>query len=165
MMTNMCAHLDFTLCWMINSNIGTLNWSDIEHWLMLCRLNWVVCNSIWFFCTLVLYFCLLKWSFQVDRSIVVRREKELNAKVESAEAARNSIDNADSRIVELELQLQKSITEKNDLEIQMEEAIQDSGQIWYLLIFVVMRVMHLLMLVCKWCSLLQGGRTLKQSFV
>lgn len=67
-------------------------------------------------------------ALQVDRSIVVRREKELNAKVESAEAARNSIDNADSRIVELELQLQKSITEKNDLEIQMEEAIQDSGR-------------------------------------
>lgn len=67
-------------------------------------------------------------ALQNDRSIIIRREKELNAKVESADATRNSIDNADSRTEELELQLQKSITEKNDLEIQMEEAVQDSGR-------------------------------------
>ncbi|PON65184.1 Cdk-activating kinase assembly factor [Parasponia andersonii] len=67
-------------------------------------------------------------ALQVDRSLVVRREKELNAKVESADVARNAIDNADSRTEELELQLQKCIIEKNDLEVKMEEAIQDSGR-------------------------------------
>lgn len=85
-------------------------------------------------CILVLYYCLFKVYFQVDRSLVIRREKELNAKVESADVARNSIDNAESRIEELELQLQKCITEKNDLEIKMEEAAQDSGEIANLLI-------------------------------
>lgn len=71
----------------------------------------------------------LKAYFQVDRSLVIRREKELNAKIESADTTRNSIDNAESRIEELELQLQKCITEKNDLEIKMEEAVQDSGRL------------------------------------
>ena len=59
----------------------------------------------------------------------MRREKELNTKAESADAARNTIDNADSRIEELELQLQKCIIERNDIEIKMEEAIQDAGKI------------------------------------
>ncbi|XP_050217975.1 E3 ubiquitin-protein ligase BRE1-like 2 isoform X2 [Mercurialis annua] len=65
---------------------------------------------------------------QSDRSHVVRREKEVGAKVESADAARNAIDTSESRIEELELQLQKCIIEKNDLEIKMEEAMQDSGR-------------------------------------
>ncbi|XP_022754339.1 E3 ubiquitin-protein ligase BRE1-like 2 isoform X2 [Durio zibethinus] len=67
-------------------------------------------------------------TLQTDRFLVVRREKELNIKADSADAARNTIDNADSRIVELELQLQKCILERNDLEIKMEEAIQDGGR-------------------------------------
>lgn len=67
-------------------------------------------------------------SLQADRALVVRREKDLNVKVESADAIRNSIDNTDSRIEELELQLQKCIIEKNDFEINMEEAVQDSGR-------------------------------------
>ncbi|KAL6296029.1 hypothetical protein ACE6H2_004171 [Prunus campanulata] len=67
-------------------------------------------------------------SLQVDRALVVRREKDLNVKVESADAIRNSIDNTDSRIEELELQLQKCIIEKNDFEINMEEAVQDAGE-------------------------------------
>ncbi|CAB4267336.1 unnamed protein product [Prunus armeniaca] len=54
-------------------------------------------------------------SLQADRALVVRREKDLNVKVESADAIRNSIGNTDSRIEELELQLQKCIIEKNDL--------------------------------------------------
>ncbi|KAF8010452.1 hypothetical protein BT93_J1170 [Corymbia citriodora subsp. variegata] len=66
-------------------------------------------------------------SLQADRSFVIRREKELNAKLESAEAARNAID-TESRLGDLELQLQKCISEKNDLEIKMEEAVQDSGR-------------------------------------
>ncbi|KAF4356924.1 hypothetical protein G4B88_030286 [Cannabis sativa] len=66
--------------------------------------------------------------FQVGRSLVIRRDKELNAKVESADAARNAVEIADSRTEELELQLQKSINEKNDLEVKMEETIQDLGR-------------------------------------
>lgn len=59
---------------------------------------------------------------------VTKWEKELNLKLESADTARHNIDNSDYRIEELELQLKKCITEKNDLEIKMEEAIQDTGQ-------------------------------------
>ncbi|KAF4352468.1 hypothetical protein F8388_012169 [Cannabis sativa] len=67
-------------------------------------------------------------ALQVGRSLVIRRDKELNAKVESADAARNAVEIADSRTEELELQLQKSINEKNDLEVKMEETIQDLGR-------------------------------------
>ncbi|MBA0610546.1 hypothetical protein Godav_011373 [Gossypium davidsonii] len=67
-------------------------------------------------------------SLQTDRFLVMRREKELNMKAETADAVRNTINNADSRIEELELQLQKCIIERNDLEIKMEEAIQDAGR-------------------------------------
>ncbi|XP_011010702.1 PREDICTED: E3 ubiquitin-protein ligase BRE1-like 2 isoform X3 [Populus euphratica] len=67
-------------------------------------------------------------SLQVDRSFVVRREKEVKAKIESADAARNTMDTAVPRIEELELKLRKCIIEKNDLEIKMEEAVQDSGR-------------------------------------
>lgn len=67
-------------------------------------------------------------SLQIDRSLVLRREKEINVRAESADAARNTIDDSESRIEQLELQLQKSIIEKNDLGLKMEEAIQDSGR-------------------------------------
>lgn len=48
-------------------------------------------------------------------------------KLESADNARRILDNSDSRADELELQLQKCIIERNDLEIKMEEAKQDTG--------------------------------------
>jgi len=64
----------------------------------------------------------------------LRREKELTAKAESADAARSSINNYDARIEELELQIQKLIAERNDLEIKLEEALQDSGVILLLYI-------------------------------
>uniref|UniRef100_A0A5B7BKN1 E3 ubiquitin protein ligase n=1 Tax=Davidia involucrata TaxID=16924 RepID=A0A5B7BKN1_DAVIN len=67
-------------------------------------------------------------SLQADRSFIMRREKELNVKAEAADDVRNATDNADSKIEELELQLQKCIIEKNELEIKMEEAMQDSGR-------------------------------------
>ncbi|XWS73440.1 hypothetical protein CRYUN_Cryun02cG0129000 [Craigia yunnanensis] len=70
-------------------------------------------------------------ALQSDRFLVMRREKEekeLNIKAESADVARNTIDNADSRVEELELELQKCFIERNDLEIKMEEAIQDAGR-------------------------------------
>lgn len=66
--------------------------------------------------------------FQIDRSLVLRREKEINVRAESADAARNTVDDSESRIERLEVQLQKSIIEKNDLGLKMEEAIQDSGE-------------------------------------
>ncbi|GFZ20784.1 histone mono-ubiquitination 2 [Actinidia rufa] len=66
-------------------------------------------------------------SLQADRSSITRREKEMNMKAESLDAARNAIDNAGSTIEELELQLQKCVIKKNELEIKMEEAVQDSG--------------------------------------
>ncbi|GLT39461.1 hypothetical protein SLA2020_136500 [Shorea laevis] len=67
-------------------------------------------------------------ALQADRSLVMRREKELNVKAELADAARTTIYNSDSRVEELETQLQKCIMERNDLEIKMEEAIQDAGR-------------------------------------
>ncbi|KAG2675137.1 hypothetical protein I3760_13G171400 [Carya illinoinensis] len=67
-------------------------------------------------------------SLQADRPLFMRREKEVIAKLESANAVRNAIDNAESRIEELEHQLQKCVIEKNDLEIKMEEALQDAGR-------------------------------------
>ncbi|XP_038700369.1 E3 ubiquitin-protein ligase BRE1-like 2 isoform X2 [Tripterygium wilfordii] len=67
-------------------------------------------------------------SLQADMPFVLRREAEVNAKIESADAARNTIHNPESRIEELELQLQKCIIGKNDTQIEMEEAGQDSGR-------------------------------------
>ncbi|XP_031739649.1 E3 ubiquitin-protein ligase BRE1-like 2 isoform X2 [Cucumis sativus] len=67
-------------------------------------------------------------ALQTDRSHVIRREKDLNAKLESVDVARSSMDNNCSRIEELEHQLQKILVEKNDLEIEMEEAVQDSAR-------------------------------------
>lgn len=132
--------------YVISSRLYTMRNDQLQHWnaeveryggltdaLQVVLLSFM-CLRLQVPCILVLYYCLFKVYFQVDRSLVIRREKELNAKVESADVARNSIDNAESRIEELELQLQKCISEKNDLEIKMEEAAQDSGEIANLLI-------------------------------
>ncbi|OIW04133.1 hypothetical protein TanjilG_00693 [Lupinus angustifolius] len=59
---------------------------------------------------------------------VAKWEKELNLKLESADTARHTRGNSDYKTEELELQLQKCIMEKNDLEMKMEEAIQDTGR-------------------------------------
>ncbi|XP_028794686.1 E3 ubiquitin-protein ligase BRE1-like 2 [Neltuma alba] len=67
-------------------------------------------------------------SLQAERVHVVKWEKELNSKLESADTARLTADNSDCGIEELELQLQKCTIEKNDIEIEMEEAIQDTGR-------------------------------------
>lgn len=58
---------------------------------------------------------------------VLRREKELSMKVESADAVRSAVGDAEVRIEDLKLQLQKCILERNDLEVKLEEAEQDSG--------------------------------------
>ncbi|MCH98180.1 E3 ubiquitin-protein ligase BRE1-like protein, partial [Trifolium medium] len=83
---------------MINFNIGLLNWIDISHWRSLCRAN------------------------------VAKREKELKLKLESTDNARHILDSSDSGTDELELQLQKCIIERNDLELTLEEAKQDTGR-------------------------------------
>ncbi|CAI9774463.1 unnamed protein product [Fraxinus pennsylvanica] len=67
-------------------------------------------------------------SLQADRSFIIRREKELNIKAESVDAARDKLDKSESKIEELEHQLQKCVIEKNEVEIKMEEALQDSGR-------------------------------------
>ncbi|KAI4304847.1 hypothetical protein MLD38_040310 [Melastoma candidum] len=70
----------------------------------------------------------LSESLQADRLFVMRREKELIAKLEAADAAKVAYMSVDSKVVGLEQQLEKCIAEKNDLEIKLEEAIQDSGR-------------------------------------
>ncbi|GAB4844996.1 hypothetical protein Ancab_038389 [Ancistrocladus abbreviatus] len=70
----------------------------------------------------------LAGSLQADRSGLLRREKELELKTEATDTARAAVDNSESRVEELELQLQNCILEKNDLAIKMEEAIQDAGR-------------------------------------
>ncbi|KAK7372587.1 hypothetical protein VNO80_05972 [Phaseolus coccineus] len=67
-------------------------------------------------------------SLQAGSVHIAKWENELNLKLESADSARQVLDNSDHRIEELELQLQKCIIEKNDLEIKMEEAKQDTGR-------------------------------------
>ncbi|KAL2583065.1 hypothetical protein GLYMA_14G050200v4 [Glycine max] len=67
-------------------------------------------------------------SLQAGSVHVAKWENELNLKLESADSARQILGNSDHRIDDLELQLQKCIIEKNDLEIKMEEAKQDTGR-------------------------------------
>ncbi|KAI3868050.1 hypothetical protein MKX03_035266 [Papaver bracteatum] len=67
-------------------------------------------------------------SFQSDRNYMSRREKELSAKAESADATRTAVSKSETKIDELQIQLQKCIIERNDIEIKLEEAEQDSGK-------------------------------------
>lgn len=64
----------------------------------------------------------------------MRREKELNGKAEAVDVAKTGISNAESKIAELEQKLQNCVTENNELEIKMEETLEDSGLIIYLVI-------------------------------
>lgn len=67
-------------------------------------------------------------SSQAEKNYVLRREKELSVKAESADSVRSAVGDAEARIEELRLQLQKCIIERNDLELKLEEAEQDSGR-------------------------------------
>ncbi|KAJ8635964.1 hypothetical protein MRB53_010231 [Persea americana] len=67
-------------------------------------------------------------SLQVERNYVLRREKELSMKVESADSVRSAVGDAEVKIEELKLQLQKCIFDRNDLEVKLEEAEQDLGR-------------------------------------
>ncbi|KAL1203722.1 E3 ubiquitin-protein ligase BRE1-like 2 [Cardamine amara subsp. amara] len=69
---------------------------------------------------------ILTEAIQAERSFVLRREKELNLRAESLDAANHKTTTVGSRIEELEQKLQRCIIEKNGLELETEEAIQDS---------------------------------------
>ena len=58
----------------------------------------------------------------------MKRENELNAKGEAADVARNAVSTSNAKVEEMELQLQKCIIERNEIEVKLEEAIQDSGK-------------------------------------
>ncbi|GFP96126.1 E3 ubiquitin-protein ligase bre1-like 2 [Phtheirospermum japonicum] len=67
-------------------------------------------------------------SLQAERPFIMRREKDLIVKTESIDAARNTVDNSDLKVKELQNQLERCVIEKNEMEIKMEEAMQDSGR-------------------------------------
>jgi len=67
-------------------------------------------------------------SLQAERDSLIRREKEMCLKVESAEIARRVAANADARITDLETKLQECMAERNNLEIRLEEVVQESGR-------------------------------------
>ncbi|CAN6455596.1 unnamed protein product [Victoria cruziana] len=67
-------------------------------------------------------------SLQAERNNLSWKEKELNAKAETADASREVLSDAESRIQELETQLQRCMADKNDLELKLEEAGEDSGK-------------------------------------
>ncbi|KAI3450877.1 hypothetical protein Pfo_007542 [Paulownia fortunei] len=71
---------------------------------------------------------MLTESLQAERPFIMRREKDLIVKAESIDAARNAIDSSESKVEELQNQLQMCVIEKNEMEIKMEEAMQDSGR-------------------------------------
>lgn len=57
----------------------------------------------------------------------MRREKDLIVKTESIDTARTAIDSSEAKVEELQNQLQMCVIEKNEMEIKLEEALQDSG--------------------------------------
>ncbi|KAM3354353.1 hypothetical protein ACQJBY_025182 [Aegilops geniculata] len=65
---------------------------------------------------------------QNDKNQFLQREKEMCAKGESVDNIKQSITAYEAKIEELEHQILKSIAEKNDLEIKVEESLQDSGK-------------------------------------
>ncbi|XP_043693434.1 E3 ubiquitin-protein ligase BRE1-like 2 isoform X2 [Telopea speciosissima] len=73
--------------------------------------------------------CLQHWNTELERyKGLTDSLQELNAKAESAETATSAIGTGGVCVEELELQLQKCVIERNDLEIKLEEAEQDSGR-------------------------------------
>lgn len=67
-------------------------------------------------------------SLQAERDNLVRREKEMNLKVESSDIARRAAALSESRVAELEADLQECMNERNLLENRLEEALQESGR-------------------------------------
>ncbi|XP_057785578.1 E3 ubiquitin-protein ligase BRE1-like 2 [Salvia miltiorrhiza] len=67
-------------------------------------------------------------SLQAERPFIMRREKDLISKGESMDLARSAIGSSESKVEELQNQLQSIVFQKNETEIKMEEALQDSGR-------------------------------------
>nr|CDM86286.1 unnamed protein product [Triticum aestivum] len=65
---------------------------------------------------------------QNDKNQFLQREKEMCAKGESVDNIKQSITSYEAKIEELEHKILKSMAEKNDLEIKVEESLQDSGK-------------------------------------
>lgn len=65
---------------------------------------------------------------QNDKNQFLQREKEMCAKGESVDNIKQSITTYEAKIEELEHQILKIMTEKNDLEVKVEESLQDSGK-------------------------------------
>ncbi|KAL3691986.1 hypothetical protein R1sor_005637 [Riccia sorocarpa] len=65
---------------------------------------------------------------QVERDTVIKRERELILKMETFEAARKSYLLANSRIAELETQLQQCMAEKDNLQLRLDESAQVKGK-------------------------------------
>lgn len=94
----------------------------------------------------------------------MRREKDLNQREESLEAAKQKITTVGSRIEVLEQKLQSCIVEKNGLELETEEAIQDSGDGHSISVLIAFCN------VLNFCSLknifmFQSGKILKESLL
>jgi len=57
----------------------------------------------------------------------MQREKEICAKSQSVDSIKQTITTYETKIEELETQIQILFSEKNDLETKVEETLQDSG--------------------------------------
>ncbi|KAF0930347.1 hypothetical protein E2562_032190 [Oryza meyeriana var. granulata] len=65
---------------------------------------------------------------QNEKDQFVQKEEEMLAKAESVDGIKQSITTYKVKIEDLEHEIQKLMAEKNDLEIKVEEALQDSGK-------------------------------------
>ncbi|KAF0928811.1 hypothetical protein E2562_010680 [Oryza meyeriana var. granulata] len=65
---------------------------------------------------------------QNEKDQFMQKEKEMLAKEKSVDSIKQSITTFNATIEGLEHEIQKLIAEKNDLEIKVEEALQDSGK-------------------------------------
>lgn len=60
---------------------------------------------------------------------MIKRERELMFKLEAGEAARRASILADSRIAELETQLQQCMAEKESLQFRLDDSAHSQGQL------------------------------------
>ncbi|CAL5023690.1 unnamed protein product [Urochloa decumbens] len=67
-------------------------------------------------------------ALQNDKDQLMQKDKEINAKAESFDIIKQTITAYETKIEELENQIQIFMSEKNDLETRVEETLQDSGK-------------------------------------
>jgi hypothetical protein len=84
--------------------------------------------------------------------------------LESTDNARHILDSSDSGTDELELQLQKCIIERNDLELTLEEAKQDTGLHITFSVFIFVACMFESLSFLQY-FMFQGEKISKLSFV